>query len=258
MPLPREAGMQARAVVAQLLAILWLALVCPDVLAATAAGEQATESEIQRALAVVKDDPNLATEGKRRVPTFGDGKRPEREPRAPTAAWLRDLFEWVGQTSRALLWVLGAIFGTLLLVMLVRLLRNPSLRRSAAATATPTHVRDLDIRPESLPEDIGAAALRLWDQHEQRAALALLYRGLLSRLVHAHGLQIRQSTTEAGCIELAQLHLQAEPADYVVRLVRGWQRAVYGGMHPEDGEFRALCTDFDAMLSPGSMHQAAA
>ena len=41
----------------------------------------------------------------------------------------------------------------------------------------PSHVRDLDIRPESLPDDVGAAALALWQRGEQRAALALLYRG---------------------------------------------------------------------------------
>ena len=75
--------------------------------------------------------------------------------------------------------------------------------RGDDAFVAPTHVRDLDIRPESLPDDIGAAARALWDRGEHRAALALLYRGLLSRLAHVHRLPIRDSSTEGDCLALA-------------------------------------------------------
>src|SRR4029079_6929748 len=71
----------------------------------------------------------------------------------------------------------------------------------------PTHVRDLDIRPESPTDDIGAAARQLWDRGEQRAALALLYRGMLSRLAHVHRVPIRDSSTEGDCVELASAQL---------------------------------------------------
>ena len=244
MPLPDPASVRARTIA--LLAGSWLALTWAQAPAA-ADIEQPTEPETQRALAIVKADPNLATEGTRRVPTFGDAERKHQPPRPLTTA-VRNLFEWLGATSRALLWVLGAIFGTLLVLGLVRLLRYPGMRRSPAVIPPPTHVRDLDIRPESLPEQIGAAALQLWERNEQRAALALLYRGLLSRLVHVHALPIRDSTTEAGCSQLAHEHLPAELTAYVLQLIRGWQRAVYGGMHPDTREFQALCTGFDTAL----------
>jgi hypothetical protein len=260
-PLPDADYPRTQTGVTALLVSAWLASAfATSAQVAAAEGEgQPAESEIQRALATVKSDPNLATEGKRRVPSFGEDEARdvlvEPDPSLTAARWLSNLFEWIAETSRALAWVLGALFGTLLALTLVRLLRKPGLRAATAVTTVPTHVRDLDIRPESLPEQIGAAALQLWMQHEHRAALALLYRGLLSRLVHVHGLTVRHSTTEAACIDLANLHLQAHLATYVRQLVRSWQLAVYGGMHPRDEEFRALCTDFDAAL-PAHVHQA--
>ena len=100
----------------------------------------------------------------------------------------------------------------------------------------PSHVRELDIRPESLPDDIGAAALAVWERGEQRAALALLYRGLLSRLVHAHGVPIRASSTEGDCLALAQSRLAAGSAQYAARLVSvghgGVRRVVAGRRAP--------------------------
>ena len=57
--------------------------------------------------------------------------------------------------------------------------------------------------------DIGAAARVLWDRGDHRAALALLYRGMLSRLAHVHRIPIRDSSTEGDCLALAASHLTA-------------------------------------------------
>ena len=63
--------------------------------------------------------------------------------------------------------------------------------RSPAGRAPPppavSRVSGLDIRPDSLPEDVGAAALALLEAERTRDALSLLYRGALSRAVHRFG-----------------------------------------------------------------------
>jgi hypothetical protein len=228
------------------LAALWVAVITAGVSAHAADLDSPSEAEVVRALQVLKSDPNLATEEKRRIPKFFDGQP---EPESRQAGWLRGLFSWIGQTGRVLMWVLGAILAAALLAALVHSLRNAGpWRVGTAPTAAPTHVRELDVRPESLPDEIGPAALSLWEQGEQRAALALLYRGLVSRLIHVHGVPIRHSTTEAGCMELARSHLSATSATYVMQLVRCWQRSVYGRMLPQDASFRTLCGSFDATL----------
>jgi len=205
-----------------------------------------TDSEIQAAVERVKADPNLSQERKTRTLRWKDDN--ERRERSSFAEWIANFFVWLGQLSRVLVWVVGGLLAIALLVVLYRMVRHIEAREIKKVDIVPTHVRDLDIRPESLPEDIGAAALALWQRGEHRAALALLYRGLLSRLAHTHQVPIRDSTTEGDCIALAGKHLQVERKDYVTRLIRVWQRATYGGREAETQEVQALCAEFSRAL----------
>jgi hypothetical protein len=158
------------------------------------------------------------------------------------------LFAWFAESGRFVVWVVGALLAGLLGVYLVRLVRARGLPRVPKAFVPPSHVRDLDIRPESLPDDVGVAALELWQQGEQRGALALLYRGLLSRLVHAHGVPIRASSTEGECLVLARPRLGDVAARYAARLVETWGAAVYGGLLPATSTVEALCREFAGAL----------
>ena len=72
--------------------------------------------------------------------------------------WIFDFFGWILQTSQMLFWLLIAAFVAVLIVLLVRLFATRGSEARAARFLAPTHVQDLDIRPESLPDDIGAAA----------------------------------------------------------------------------------------------------
>ena len=145
--------------------------------------------QVAGAIARLQADPNLsAEETVRRLQWAGE----RQEPDGHGLEWLLDLFEWISQSGRMLMWLGALALAALLALYLFRLVRHFRRRSDMAGEMTPSHVRDLDIRPESLPADVGAAAQRLWESGEHRAALALLYRGLLSRLVHVHGLPIRE------------------------------------------------------------------
>ena len=145
-------------------------------------------------------------------------------------------------------WVLLAGLAALLVVFIFRLVKENRLPEKSRRFVAPTHVQDLDIRPESLPPDIGAAARALWDRGEQRAALALLYRGMLSRLAHVHEVPIRDSSTEGDCLGLAARSLDAARVAYATQLVRTWQRAIYGGLTIETPQVWDLCARFAAHL----------
>ena len=116
----------------------------------------------------------------------------------------------------------------------------------------PSYVRDLDIRPESLPGDIGIAARALWDRGEHRAALALLYRGMLSRFAHVHSIPIRDSSTEGDCLALAATHLTQGRREYASSLVLVWQQFVYGGQNTQAATVYVLCDGFGSALDPAS------
>ena len=207
-----------------------------------------TQEEVKTALEQVKKDPNLASDRTFRMLKWveSDQKKP---PDMSWLKWLGEFFGWITQNARFLFWlVLAGLIG-LLLVYLWRLARNWSVPKLSTRIDAPSFVRDLDIRPESLPADIGAAARQLWDSGEHRSALALLYRGLLSRLVHVHRVPIKDSSTEGDCLALANRHLRDEERKvYVANLVRLWQRAVYGGESVATESVHALCDGFARAL----------
>lgn len=211
---------------------------------ASAAARSISDTEIARAVETVRTDPNLG--GTRTIRTLRWKETGSSSWNLPS--WIRDLFLFIAGSGRALLWAAIIALAVALVMYLVRVLSAMSPRAGDGGFVTPTHVRDLDIRPESLPPDIGAAARQLWDRGEHRAALALLYRGLLSRLAHVHKVPIRDSTTEGDCLTLAVLHLDERRHAYVTQLVRTWQRAVYGGSDPDDATVHALCDAFGSML----------
>ena len=228
-----------------------LALV-PFLSAALAADRQQPvgEPEIREAVAVLGEDPALETERTvRRLEWIGESEKEIEKPPG-WMAWLGFLFGWLAEASRVLVWLLIAALVALFLLYALRLARAFGRDRVGEAGPLPTHVRDLDIRPESLPDDIGAAAWELWERGRQREAIALMYRGLLSRLVHVHDVPIRDSSTEGDSLRLAENHLPQARHGYVARLIRTWQRAVYGGEDPQGAEMRVLCERFAAELRP--------
>jgi Domain of unknown function (DUF4129) len=208
-----------------------------------------TKAEIRDAVTKLKADPNLSGERKTRVLKWKKTDRPPPKPDSGLLRWLGELFGWIGSVGRVVVWVAIGIVVAMFVVAIVRQWRGMESRQVRRRTDTPTHVRDLDIRPESLPGDIGAAALELWERGEHRAALSLLYRGLLSRLVHVYEVPIKQSSTEGDCLQLAANRLRQEAMSYAGRLIRIWQRAVYGGKEAQSAEVRELCAGFNSALA---------
>lgn len=209
-----------------------------------------TREEINAAITELKKDPNLARERTIRTLKWASNEREAAKTRDLSwLKWIGEMFAWLSQTGRFLFWGVLAVLVGLLLVYLWRMVRNWSTPRLSGRTAAPSFVRDLDIRPESLPADVGAAARQLWDEGEHRPALALLYRGLLSRLVHIHHVPIKDSSTEGDCLALASGHLKDEERKaYVASLVRLWERAVYGGESVPTESVHALCAGFASAL----------
>lgn len=240
-------------------ALLGTAMLCAassraagDTASAAAATPSAARSSfsvanVEAAASAVRADPDLGTTTRQRIWRFkpDDAKR---DPPAPAWAGLAALARWLAESGRVMVWLLGAAALAAVVVAARRwfAVRGDPLR--GAGARLPSHVRELDIRPESLPADIGAAVRELWLASERRAALSLLYRGALSRLVHEHGVAIGSASTEGDCVRLARTALAQPNGDYVAALVHAWQLAVYGGRALATPQVLALCSDFDRML----------
>ena len=213
-------------------------------------GDSPGLAEIERALETVKADPNLATERTIKMLRWKDSTDVKRPETPSWLSWIGGLFLWLEQSARILVWLAAVVLAGVLVVYIVRLVRARGGARLEDSFVAPTHVQDLDIRPETLPRDIGAAARALWDRGEHRASLALLYRGLLSRLAHVHRVPIRDSSTEGDCLALAASHLPPGRHDFASRLVRVWQRAVYGRDELPAEIVYGICDGFAPALDP--------
>lgn len=228
-------------------AVLALVTLLMAITTTAAESPQPTREQVASAIEKLKTDPNLGIDKKTRKLVRNSTAEPNTPPASPGwLNWLADAFGWFASTARALLWVAGVLLVGILALFIKRFVESRGERSAPLRFPMPTHVRDLDIRPESLPDDVGAAALELWERGEHRAALALLYRGLLSRLAHVHAVPIRDSSTEGDCLGLAVTHLPSDRVAYVERLIRVWQRAVYGNVEPTSEEFHSLSTGFSA------------
>jgi hypothetical protein len=190
-----------------------------------ATDKQPTQQQIDRAVGELRKDPNLASEKTlRRLSWDRDENAPRKKTRWPDwFSWIGDLFGWLGEVSQMLMWLVIAGLVALLAVFMVRVFRSAGGPRLSRSFTAPTHVQDLDIRPESLPPDIGAVARALWDE-------------------------VRDSSTEGDCLTIAARKLETPRLEYATRLVRTWQRAIYGGLSIESDVVHELCAHFDQYL----------
>jgi len=206
-----------------------------------------TDAEVAQVVAEIAADPAMGADYKIHSLQLKRSDTPT--PQQSPLRWLINALRWLASASRLIFWVLVAALAAILAVMLLRALRAPRRREEGPTGAAPTtHVGSIDIRPESLPADIGAKALSLWEAGEHRAALSLLYRGALSRLVHLHAVPIRDSSTEAECLVLVTARLGHERTDFVAMLINCWIGAVYAERMPASSAISVLCSGFATLL----------
>jgi hypothetical protein len=229
-------------------ALIVLLLTAPAAAQQPPAATPISPEEIEAAVAEVKRDPNLGAERTMKMLRW---RQPAQRAKTDVSwmAWIAGFFGWIMQSGRYLLWAALVVLASWLVVYLLRAFhdRRPG-SEDADAFVPPTHVRDLDIRPESLPAHIGSAARALWDRGEHRAALSLLYRGMLSRLTHVHRVPIRDSSTEGDCLSLLGGRVPAKTDEYSTRLVEAWRGYVYGGAETPAPAIHALCDGFAGAL----------
>ena len=219
--------------------------------ASDAAPPDPRAARIEAAVDKLRTDPLLAGRHKEHRLHWKDDAA-QKKPAAPTPDlgfldWLAAFARFINDTSRLLLWGVGIVLVALALVGLRHVVQLRAFRRTQAAAAV-SHVRDLDVRPQSLPDDVGAAAWALWQSGQVPAALSLLYRGALSRMIHRFQVPITASATEGECLALARGRLEPAAQRYVTQVVRAWEANIYGGRVLSNAMGELLCAGFGQRL----------
>ena len=215
--------------------------------AAAPAGSAITRPETEAALAKLRADPNLPGERKMKSLRWTNS-RPDAAKVDSPPSWLVGLFDYLAQTGSLVLWLGGGLGAGFAAIWLYRLARARWGPEKVPLAGSVSRVQTLDIRPESLPEDIGAAARALLRAGRPRDALSLLYRGALSRAVHRFGVFIGESYTEGEALGAVRVSLDAARTQYFSELVLLWQRAVYAGEEAPPDSISRLCSGFSSAL----------
>lgn len=126
-------------------------------------------------------------------------------------------------------------------------LGRPWPRRTAPP---PAHLFGLEVAPESLPEDVAAEVERLWPT-QPRAALGLLYRALLSRLLHDFQLPLKPSHTEREVLALQRERGEAGLDAFATALTHHWQNLAYGHQTPPEDAWAGLCAGWRELAGRG-------
>jgi hypothetical protein len=182
-----------------------------------------------------------------------------------TPAWLKALFGLFDSQRFAalatlietLLWgVMIAAVGLLIWHYrngLQALISRRSVRGKKTLRPMPPQAFGLDLSRETLPADIAASAENLWQSHP-REALGLLYRALLSHLLHDFGIALKAADTEGQVLERVERLQQPALLAFSRKLTGHWQNMAYGHRLPAAHLQRELCDGWRELFGPGAAH----
>ncbi len=177
--------------------------------------------------------------------------------------WLIEFLEWWEEnvdwstdfsgTAFLLKIVLVILFLGLVTYLLIRY-RGPLSRLGSGRPRekAPAVLFGLDVTPQSLPPDVPAQVMRLWDEGGYREALSLLYRASLSRLIDKYEIAFRASHTEAECAALVKARGIESLSDYFWQLTAVWRQLAYGHRVPAGEIIQDLCQGWTTELSDES------
>ena len=201
------------------------------------------------AIADLRHDPNLG--GQTKVRTLRWVTQSQSQPPPTSPRWLIGLFDYVGQFAGLLLWIGGIGAAAVAVIWILRVLKSVEPRASPAQPEVgDRRVLDLDIHPDSLPDDVSAAAIELLRAGRLRDSLSLLYRASLSTAVHRFGVTLGDHHTEREVLKAVKGALDEVRARYILDLVAVWQRAVYAGEAVSPDAVLPLCAGFSTHFDP--------
>jgi hypothetical protein len=219
--------------------------VVPDA-SAQAAPKSAAE-EIKKVMA----EPEFGKEQTRKsIKYVGPSWEPKESKRKSYDwEWLEVLVRFVSEAARFLAWTAGALALAVALYFLAKYLR---LRAGGGnRKSRPDFLFGLDVRPESLPEDVAAAAAALAREGRTREALSLLYRGALVRFLD-QGLEFLRGDTEGDCQRKVDRAAPTPTRDFFRRLVAAWQSLAYGHRTVGTDDVLALAGEWQRQFAPAA------
>jgi len=158
----------------------------------------------------------------------------------PIALFISTLIEYS-------LWILIAV--GLALLFYYRRLWLPLFngkRKTIDPYKAPEIMFGMDVRAESLPNDIVTEAQKLWQAGKHRESLSLLYRGALIRLINQEKIKLEDSYTEGDVLRHAKKQLTANKQAYLKQLTSQWKLIAYAHRSPAESDMQQLFSNWQS------------
>jgi hypothetical protein len=162
--------------------------------------------------------------------------------------WLRAIGYAFAKSSEAALWIAAVALIAFGVWWAARTLPRQAGAPRAAYRA-PATLFGMALAPDTLPADLAGAVRALLAAGRLRVALALLYRGTLSALVHARGVPLLASDTVGEVLARVRARADKDTTRYVAELVALWQRAAYARRAPAAAEVERLAAEHAARFA---------
>jgi hypothetical protein len=180
----------------------------------------------------------------KRHPDFKVHEEIQKIPKKGTTHWL-DFLGGAGQLGAIVAYVALALLLALIVWVIWRNRHAFKLRSSTAKAASQPAaakvVMGMEVTAESLPKDIPSRVLELWNRGLHQEALALLYRGTISKVIDFSSVEIQESDTEGDCVRRVEAAGTAAHSDYFRKLTGVWMSMAYAGNAPSGMEVESLC-----------------
>ncbi|WP_428819469.1 hypothetical protein [Microbulbifer sp. MCCC 1A16149] len=168
-----------------------------------------------------------------------------------------EIWPLVAGIIELLLWITAAALIIFLLWFFryhLRSLAGYRPQRKTVAAQRPDTLFGLDVRSESLPDDVTAEVLRLWHSGAQRDAMGLLYRASLANLISRFDCAFEDHLTEAECAQLVREEAAQDPrlqpalVQFFGLLTSTWQRQAYAHRPPANAQLETLCRQWQQVF----------
>ncbi|MEX1032410.1 MAG: DUF4129 domain-containing protein [Cellvibrionaceae bacterium] len=171
--------------------------------------------------------------------------------------WFGPLFEFIGSLLAAVPYLLWMVLIVVLAYVVYRFRDALAIVLGARPTKAVEHQRPevlfgLDLRRESLPEDVPGQVMSLWRGGKHREAVGLLYRATLSGLIHQFSFEFFDGYTEQECANLVRSEAEGRLSTYVQRLTAVWQHLAYAHRMPGEAQVSDLCSEWPAYFKQGA------
>ena len=175
----------------------------------------------------------------------------------PDLTWLTGFVAFISMIIEAALWItplLAVFYLYRYRRYWLRLLRGESLRPEEMLL--PDTLFGLDIKRDSLPDNIENTARELWKNNKLREAVSLLYRGSIVRLFERYRYELPSGATEQDCIRYVEMQYKKfnQKNDNAVRqidrfrkITRIWIEIAYAHRLPDDDIFYELCDQWNQL-----------